>query len=77
MNILDENILASQSQLLRHWRITCRQIGNEVGRAGMQDNEIIRMLIKPRRPTFFTRDLGFYDQLLSHQHYCLVCLAVE
>ena len=51
MNILDENILASQRQ-------------------------IIPLLHSLRRPTFFTRDLGFYERNLCHPQYCLVCMAV-
>lgn len=77
MNILDENIPESQRQLLRSWRIQIRQIGHEVGRQGMKDEKIIPFLHKFRRPTFFTRDLGFYDRRLCHAKYCLVCLAVN
>lgn len=44
MNVLDENIVESQRQLLRSWRIRVRQIGHEIGRAGMQDEEIVPFL---------------------------------
>jgi hypothetical protein len=77
MNILDENILVSQRQLLRRWRITSRQIGDDAGRAGMKDEEVLALLTQLPRPTFFTRDLGFYQRRLCHQRYCVVCLAVE
>jgi len=77
MNILDENIPESQRQLLRSWRIRVRQIGYEVGRQGTRDERIIPLLHRLRYPTFFTRDLGFYDQRLCHVRYCLVCLAVS
>lgn len=76
MNILDENIPESQRQLLRGWRIAVRQVGHEVGRQGMDDEEIIPLLHRLGRPTFFTRDLGFYNRRLCHAGYCLVCLAV-
>ena len=76
MNILDENILESQRQILRSWRIRVYQIGYDVSRKGIQDDEIIPFLLQQRRPTFFTRDLGFYDRRLCHARYCLVCLAV-
>lgn len=76
MNVLDENILESQRQLVRSWRIPVRQIGHELGRKGMQDEEIIPFLLTLRRPTLFTRDLGFYSQSLCHAHYSLVILAV-
>ncbi len=77
MNILDENIPASQRQLLRSWRIRVRQIGYDIGRKGMQDDEIISFLHQQPRPTFFTRDLGFYERSLCHSGYCLVSLAVD
>lgn len=76
MNILDENIVDSQRQLLRSWRIRIRQIGHEVGRQGMKDEEIIPLLHRIGPATFFTRDLGFYDRHLCHARYCLVCLAL-
>ena len=59
MNVLDENIVESQRQLLRSWRVRVQQIGHDVGRAGMQDEQIIPFLRRTRRVTFFTRDLGF------------------
>lgn len=40
MNILDENIPASQRQLLKGWRVRVRQIGYDIGRKGMQDNKV-------------------------------------
>jgi hypothetical protein len=76
MNALDENIPDSQRQLLRSWRIRVRQIGYEIGRQGMDDDEIIPLLHQIGPVTFFTRDLGFYHRDLCHTNYCLVCLAV-
>ena len=72
MNVLDENIPASQRQLLESWRIRPRQIGFNVGRRGMQDDEIIVFLQHLRRPTFFTRDNDFCDKQLVHAKYALV-----
>ncbi len=77
MNVLDENIPESQRQLLRSWRIRVRQIGYEVGRQGTKDERIIPLLHHLIRPTFFTRDSGFYDRRLCHANYCLVCLMVS
>ena len=57
MNILDESIVESQRQLLRSWRVRIRQIGHEVGRAGMLDEEILPLLRRIGHATFFTRDL--------------------
>jgi hypothetical protein len=75
MNVLDENIPDSQRQLLRSWRIRVHQIGHEIGRLGMKDDEIIPLLHELPPVTFFTRDLGFYHRRLCHDGYCLVCLA--
>ena len=77
MNILDENIPKSQRQLLESWGIPVRQIGFNVGRRGLQDDEIVPFLHQQRRPTFFTRDGDFYDRRLCHAKYGVVYLAVE
>jgi len=77
MIILDENIPEDQRQLLRSWRLPVRQIGVEVGRPGMQDEEILPLLHRLEKSTFFTRDLGFYSPHLLHARYGLVCLAVS
>jgi hypothetical protein len=76
MNILDENAPEDQRSLLQSWRIPIHQVGFDVGRKGMKDEEIIRFLHQVRDATFFTRDLGFCDRTLCHPRYCLVCLAV-
>ena len=77
MNILDENIIASQRQLLRSCRIRVRQIGHDIAQKGISDEQIIPFLLQRRRPTFFTRDLGFFERSFCHRRYCLVCLAIE
>ena len=77
MNILDENIPRPQRELIEGWRIQVRQIGFNVGRGGMHDEEIIPFLIKHRRSTFFSRDDDFYSRRLCHAHYCIVHLAVH
>ncbi len=77
MNVLDENIIAPERERLRAWRVHFRCIGEEIGRLGMKDhNEIIPLLHALRRPTFFTRDRGFYRPTLLHPGYCLVHLEV-
>ncbi len=50
MNILDENILESQRQLLIKWHVPFQQIGYEVGRKGMEDDQIISFLLTLSRP---------------------------
>lgn len=77
MNILDENIPQPQRELLAGWRVAVRQIGVSIGRRGMLDEEIIPLLQRLRRPTFFTRDEDFYERHLGHARYCLVYLSVE
>jgi len=76
MNILDENILSDQRQLLQSQRIAVRQIGHDIVRKSMQDDEIIPFLHQLRRPTFFTRDRDFYERHLCHPRYCLVYLDI-
>src|SRR5213592_2777024 len=77
MNILDENILADQRQLLSAWRVPFRQIGYEVGQKGMTDEEIVPVLLRLPRPSFFTMDRDFYDPALRHGRYCLVYLDLK
>jgi hypothetical protein len=77
VNILDENIVATQRELLRSWKIHFRRIGSEVGRVGMKDrSEIVPLLHTLHRPTFFTRDHDFYKSDLCHFGCCLVFLDV-
>ena len=77
MNVVDENVLESQRQLLRDWRVPVRQIGHDVGRKGLKDREILAFLLRLRRVTFFTLDSDFYDRTLCHAKYGLVHLDVR
>lgn len=77
MNFLDEHIIIDQWEQLRAWRIHVRHIAFDLGKKGLQDDEIIPFLHQLRRPTFFTRDWDFYERSLCHVRYCLVYLAVE
>ncbi len=43
----------------------------------MKDNEIIPYLQQLRRPTFFTRDDGFFKPQLCHARYSLIYVDVE
>ncbi len=76
MNVLDENVFASQRVLLRKWGIPVRHIGHDLGRKSMTDEEILPLLHRLRNPTFFTRDSHFYRRNLRHESYCLVWLDV-
>lgn len=77
MKILDENVPADQRSQLLTWGISIHQIGVDVGRKGMKDEEIIPFLHSLRDTTLFTRDLGFDDRKFCHPRYCLVCLAIS
>lgn len=77
MNILDENIPADQRELLQSRGIPVRQIGYDIGRKGIKDDNIIPLLLRLRFPTFFTRDRGFYHSHLCHAHYCLVAMEID
>jgi hypothetical protein len=77
MNVLDENILKDQRQQLLSWHVQVRQIGHDIGRKGMSDEEIIPFLLQLRRPTFFTLDLGFCKRNFCHARYCLVSMDVD
>ena len=60
MNILDEDISVPECEQLRVRKIHFRQIGVEIGRSGMKDREeILPLLHRLKRPTFFTLDHGF------------------
>ncbi|MEX2262023.1 MAG: hypothetical protein WD696_08720 [Bryobacteraceae bacterium] len=76
MIILDENILDGQRLLLEAWRLAARQIGVNLGRKGLKDEEIVVLLRQQRKPTFFTRDGGFYHPDVRHRSYCLVVTSV-
>ena len=77
MNLLDEQVPASQRELLRSSGVRIRHIGYDVGRAGMQDPEILTLLHSLRRVTLFSLDRDFSGPRLCHPAYCLVCLYVR
>jgi hypothetical protein len=52
--------------MLRGWNVPVRQIGLDLGRKGMADEEILPFLLTLSRPTFFTRDLGLANRTLCH-----------
>lgn len=77
MIILDENIIESQRQLLKKWRIRVRQIGQDLGKQGLKDlNDVIPLLQSLRKPVLFTSDLRLFKKQLCHPRYGLVCLNV-
>ena len=77
MNLLDENFPADQGPLLRRWRIPHRWIGRDYSIVGVQDLDIIPLLHRIGRVTFFTQDDDFFKARLCHPAYCLVFLDVR
>jgi hypothetical protein len=69
MIVLDENIPKAQRALLQMKRLALRQIGRDLGRRGMNDPELIPLLLALNRPTFVTLDSDFYDRRLCHEKY--------
>jgi hypothetical protein len=76
MNVLDENIVVAQREMLRRWNVRFSRIGEEFGRAGMGDDEIVPLLHYIGNVTFFTGDGDFFDPRLRHPKCCFVWLHV-
>jgi hypothetical protein len=72
MLVLDENLPASQRQLLHSWRIHFRVIGVDIADAGTTDENVVPVLHRLPRPTFFTLDRDFYRPEWVHPAYALV-----
>ncbi|MBC8228387.1 hypothetical protein H8E77_02420 [bacterium] len=69
---VDENMPRRFTLMLRTW-VSVGQIGHEVGRQSMQDDEIIpRLLLEVKRTTFLTEDRRIYRRERPHPGYCLV-----
>ncbi|MBI4672607.1 MAG: hypothetical protein HY741_13190 [Chloroflexi bacterium] len=77
MNILDENIMIDQRIALQTRGIAIHQIGFDVGRKGMKDEELIPFLHSLRDSSFFTRDRDFDERKFCHPRYCLVFLTIK
>jgi hypothetical protein len=69
VNLLDENVPESERQRLLAWRIRVRQIGVDVGRQGLKDEQIVPLLLTIRRVTFFSLDSDYYKPHLCHAGY--------
>ena len=76
MLIIDENISEIEVWRLRERRIAVRQIGPDLARPSIGDDNILPMLHRLKRPTFFTRDRDFWRRELAHARYCLVFLDI-
>ena len=62
MIVFDENIPKEERILLAAWGIRGRVIGVEVGAIGTSDENVLVVLRRLKSPTFFTRDIDFFDQ---------------
>jgi hypothetical protein len=76
MLIIDENLPASQRQLLRKWRIHFRFVGVDLAQPGTQDENLIPVLHKLAEPMFFTLDQHFFRADWAHASYGLAWLDV-
>jgi len=76
MLVIDENISEIEVWRLREWGVAVRQIGTEVARLSISDENILPVLHRLKRPTFFTRDGDFWKPGLRHAGYCLVFLDI-
>ena len=77
MNILDENFPQDQADVLRARGVHVRQIGSDIGRAGMLDHEILVLLHSLKRSTFISLDVDFSDPSWRHPSYGIVFLYVR
>lgn len=77
MNLLDENVRDDQRTLLRQWRIPFRQVGKEISRAGIHDDNLLPLLYQLKRATFFTQDEDFFKARLCHRAEIPLCRLVH
>ena len=77
MLLLDENFRLEQQAVLHAWGIRTRKIGKDLATSGIDDADLIPLLLRLPSPTFFTRDEDFWRPSLQHPDYCLVWLDVE
>jgi hypothetical protein len=77
MLVFDENIPASQRQLLHKSGLHLRVIGIHTATLGTSDENLIPVLHGLPQPTFFSQDAGFFKRSLCHARYALVHLDVS
>jgi hypothetical protein len=63
--------------MLQEWHIPFRQIGREFSHLGVKDPDIIPLLHRQRRVTFFTLDEDFFKASLCHAAYGIAFLDVR
>jgi hypothetical protein len=72
LNVLDENVPRDQADLLKGWGIPFRSIARDLGYQGIQDSEVLPLLLRLKKPTLLTRDSDFFRRNLAHRAYSLV-----
>jgi hypothetical protein len=77
VNLLDENFPEDQAALLRKMGIKVRHFGHDWGDAGTADSDLIPLLHRHARVTFFTEDSDFAKASLCHPAYALAVLEVS
>jgi len=77
MFVIDENISEIEVWRLREWGFAVRQIGPDIASLSTSDENILPVLHRLKRPTFFTRDEDFWNRCLVHARYCLVYLDIQ
>jgi hypothetical protein len=76
MLLLDENISEIEVWRLRERGIAVRQIGPDLAAPSIGDDNILPLLHRLKRPTFFTRDRDFWRRELAHPRYCLAFMDI-
>jgi hypothetical protein len=56
MLLIDQNISEMEVWRLREWRIAVRVIGEEIAEKSINDENLLPVLHRLKRPTFFTKD---------------------
>jgi len=72
LNVLDENVPRDQADLLRAWGVSFRSLSRDLGHQGIQDDDVLPLLLRLKRPTFLTRDADFFRRDFAHLKYSLV-----
>jgi hypothetical protein len=76
MLIADENVSENEIWRLREAGFAVRVIGQDVAVSSVSDENILPVLRRLKKPTFFTRDRDFWKAALCHASYALVYLDI-
>ena len=76
MIVLDENVSENEIWRLREGGIAPRVIGVDISLKSLSDENIIPLLLRLKKPTFFTRDRDFWKMELCHARYAIVFMDI-